>query len=93
MLIRLVFILTLIFLSTSCGKKKEEIYFPTKLTNPYEVYNEGLEAFKRNDFFLANKKFSEAELNFSEPSFAAKSAIMASYALYGINFIQKLKKV
>ena len=45
MLIRLVFILTLIFLSTSCGKKKEEIYFPTKLTNPYEVYNEGLEAF------------------------------------------------
>ena len=92
MLIRLVFILTLIFLSTSCGKKKEEIYFPTKLTNPYEVYNEGLEAFKRNDFFLANKKFSEAELNFSEPSFAAKSAIMASYALYGINFYSEAEE-
>ena len=92
MLIRLVFILTLIFLSSSCGKNKEEIYSPTKLSNPYELYNEGLEAFKKNDFFLANKKFSEAELNFSEPLFAAKSAIMASYALYGINFYSEAEE-
>ena len=32
------------------------------------------------------KKFSEAELNFDIVEFAAKSAIMSSYALYGINF-------
>ena len=37
-------------------------------------------------FFLANKKFSEAELNFENPDVAAKSAIMSSFALYGINF-------
>ena len=32
------------------------------------------------------KKFSEAELNFKVVELAAKSAIMSSYSLYGINF-------
>ena len=36
--------------------------------------------------FFANKKFSEAELNFEKPELAAKSAIMSSFSLYGINF-------
>ena len=40
----------------------------------------------RKNYFFANKKFSEAELNFDEPKLAAKSAIMSSYSLYGINF-------
>ena len=42
--------------------------------------------FEKNDFFFANKKFTEAELNFTDVNLAAKSAIMASYSLYGINF-------
>ena len=45
--------------------------------------------FKKNDYFFSNKKFSEAELNFEEPTAAAKAAIMASYSLYGINFYQE----
>jgi len=50
------------------------------------MYKKGLEAFEKNDYFYANKNFSEAELNFKNTDLAAKSAIMASYALYGINF-------
>ena len=36
--------------------------------------------------FFASKKFAEAELNFEEIDLAAKSAIMSSFSLYGINF-------
>ncbi len=86
MIIRLIIILILTGLFVSCSKNKEEIYNPSKPTDPYKLYNEGLEAFKINNFFFANKKFSEAELNFTKPELAAKSSIMASYSLYGINF-------
>ncbi len=73
-----------IFLST-CSKDQIQ-YKPTEKVNPYNVYKEGLEAFEKNDFFFANKKFSEAELNFLDVELAAKSAIMSSFSLYGINF-------
>ena len=43
-------------------------------------------AFEKGDYFYAEKKFSEAELNFEIVEYAAKSAIMASYCLYGISF-------
>ena len=36
--------------------------------------------------FFAEKKFSEAELNFETVEYAAKAAIMASFSYYGINF-------
>ena len=84
MLLRLVAILV-IFLSLSCSKKDEIIYNPTSNKNPYELYKEGLVAFENNDYFYANKKFSEAELNFKIVDLAAKSAIMSSFSLYGIN--------
>ena len=45
-----------------------------------------MQAFNKNDYFFANKKFSEAELNFQNIDYAAKAALMSSYALYGINF-------
>ena len=71
----------------SCSKNnKEIIYQPLEKTNPYELYKEGLTAFERNDFFFAEKKFTEAELNFEETDFAAKSAIMSIFSLYGLNF-------
>ena len=85
MFFRLVFIISLIITLNSCAKNKEEIYSPTKAADPFQLYSEGMASFKKNDFF-AHKKFSEAELNFVNPEFAAKSAVMASYALYGINF-------
>jgi outer membrane protein assembly factor BamD len=80
---------SLVIFLNSCIKKNEAIYLPTEKTNPYEIYEEGLKAFKENDFLYASKKFTEAELNFDIPKFAAKAAIMSSYSLYGINFYEE----
>ena len=73
----------------SCIKKEKVIYETQKQKDPYALYKEGLEAFKKNDFFFASKKFSEAELNFQKVEFAAKSSIMSAYSLYGINFYEE----
>ena len=82
---RIILILSLTVFTYSCSKDKLSYEASSKI-NPYEVYKEALEAFDNNDFFYANKKFSEAELNFKDIDLAAKSAIMASFSLYGINF-------
>ncbi len=75
---------------SACSKNdKEIIYQPLEKNNPYELYKEGLAAFEINDFFFANKKFSEAELNFEQVEFAAKSAIMSIFSLYGLNFYEE----
>ena len=92
MLIRFIIIIFLISSLNSCSKDKDSVYEPSKLLDPYNLYKEGLDAFKRNDYFYANKKFSEAELNFTKPELAAKSAIMASYSLYGINFYSEAEE-
>ena len=70
----------------SCSKNNDKLYETSKQVNAYDLYKEGMEAFEKNDFFFANKKFSEAELNFQNVEFAAKAAIMSAYSLYGINF-------
>ncbi len=82
---RIIFILFLIFNLQACSKNKAE-YDQKTINDPYKLYQEGFEAFEGGDYFFANKKFSEAELNFEKVEFAAKSAIMSSYSLYGINF-------
>ena len=80
-------IVSLIFILSSCsGPKEEFIYKPTQKQDPYLLYNEGLDAFKKSDFFYASKKFEESELNFENIELAAKSAIMSAYSLYSINF-------
>ena len=84
-MIRIFIFVCLISLLLSCTKK-DTAYVPSIKIDPYEVYKEGLDAFEKNDFFFASKKFSEAELNFELTDLAAKSAIMSSFALYGINF-------
>ena len=84
MSIRIIIILiSLIFFSCS---KKDPTYQPTEKIDPYTVYEEGYKAFTEGDYFYASKKFFEAELNFTILELAAKSAIMGSYSLYGINF-------
>ncbi len=85
MYLRFISILVMTLLLISCSKDKV-IYEPTKRSDPYKIYMEAYEAFEKNDFFFASKKFSEAELNFKDPSLAAKSSIMSSFALYSINF-------
>ena len=73
-------------LIASCSKDKDIAYKENTQINPFTLYEEAYRAFEKADFFFAEKKFSEAELNFENPEFAAKSAIMSSYSLYGINF-------
>ena len=86
MLQRIVLIFLLIFSLLSCSKNKKLEYEALNEIDPYQTYQEGYIAFEKGDYFYANKKFSEAELAFEIVEFAAKSAIMSSYALYGINF-------
>ena len=86
MLQRIVLIFLLIFSLLSCSKNKKLEYEALNEIDPYQIYQEGYIAFEKGDYFYANKKFSEAELAFETVEFAAKSAIMSSYALYGINF-------
>ena len=74
---------------SSCSKKEQIVYEPAQNSDPFILYKQGLEAFERFDYFFANKKFSEAELNFKQVEYAAKSAIMSSYSLYGINFYEE----
>ena len=85
MLQKIFLILILILSLNSCSKKDVEYEIKDKV-NPYKLYQEGFEAFEKGDYFYAEKKFTEAELNFEIVDFAAKSAIMSSYSFYGINF-------
>ena len=82
---KLIFIILILFTTTNCAKK-ESAYETKDKVDPYKLYEEGLNAFSKGDYFFAEKKFSEAELNFKIVEFAAKSAIMSSYSFYGINF-------
>ena len=92
MVFRIIIICLLSISLYSCQKKKEIIYEPQKKISAFKLYEEGLNAFEKNDFFYASKKFSEAELSFETPRLAAKSAIMASYSLYGINFYEEAEE-
>ncbi len=86
MIIRLTLVIIISFLVLSCSKDEKIVYEPSLKVDAFAIYEEGLKAFELNDFFYASKKFSEAELNFENIDLAAKSAIMSSFSLYGINF-------
>ena len=85
MFLRIILLIGIVFFIYSCSSKDDAYKTAIKI-NPYTSYKEGLDAFERNDFFYASKKFSEAELNFEDIELSAKSAIMSSFSLYGINF-------
>ena len=86
MLFRRLTLLIIILLIFSCSKKDEINYKKDERVSPFVLYEEGIKSFERRDFFFASKKFSEAELNFEQVDLAAKSSLMASFCLYGINF-------
>ncbi len=91
MLVRIIISIFFILFTFSCSKE-EPIYKPTEKKNPYNLYTEALDEFNKNNFFFASKKFSEAELNFKNTDMAAKSAIMSSFSLYGINFYDQAEE-
>ena len=86
MFFRVALLIIIVFTLLSCSKNKEVLYEPTSKVNPYTIYNEAMESFNKNDFYFANKKFTQAELNFKNVNLAAKAAIMSSFCLYSINF-------
>ena len=86
MFFRVPLLIIIVFTLLSCSKNKEVLYEPTSKVDPYTIYNEAMESFNKNDFYFANKKFTQAELNFKNVNSAAKAAIMSSFCLYSINF-------
>ena len=53
MLFRFLVALIVIIILNSCAKKNNELeYENSKQKDPYEIYEEGLEAFNTNDFFF-----------------------------------------
>ena len=86
MSLRILISFCLVLFLYSCSKNEEIIYAPQDNIDPYASYKEGFEAFEINDFVYADTKFSEVEVNFTDPRLAAKSAIMSSFCLYSLNF-------
>ena len=90
----LILIFSFLLLASCLGrdaiKKKEETKLPP-LSNEVaiKVYKEGLENLKAGDYFFASKKFIEAETLLPQTVWAEKSALMASYCLYAINFYEE----
>ena len=80
------FLIILFFILFISCSKKEKVYEIKPKIDPYLIYEEGYKAFENGDYFFAQKKFSEAELNLEKVEHAAKAAIMACYSLYSINF-------
>ena len=64
MKLRLIIFTSLALFLFSCSKDKA-VYKPTIKIDPYVIYQEGLDSFKKNQFFFASKKFAEAEINFT----------------------------
>ena len=86
MFFRVALLIIIVFTLLSCSKNKKVLYEPTSKVDPYIIYNEAMESLNKNDFYFANKKFTQAELNFKNVNSAAKAAIMSSFCLYSINF-------
>ena len=86
MFFRVALLIIIVFTLLSCSKNKKVLYEPTSKVDPYIIYNEAMESLNKNDFYFANKKFTQAELNFKNVNLAAKAAIMSSFCLYNINF-------
>lgn len=90
----MIFRITLIILfaiTIACSKEDPEYKLNPKV-NAYEVYKEAYEAFEKQDYFFAQKKFFEAERNLKEIKYAAKASIMGSFSLYNINFYEEAEE-
>jgi len=81
-------IIVSIILITSCSKEEPDYQLKPKIDS-YKIYKEAYEAFEKGDYFYAQKKFLEVETSTETVEVAAKASIMASYALYSINFYEE----
>ena len=84
-----IFLVFCLFLILSCSgigdnKKIESIIPPDE--KMAKIYKEAVEELNEGQAYLAAKKFLEAERAYPQSDWAAKSAVMASYSYYLINF-------
>jgi outer membrane protein assembly factor BamD len=83
---KITYIILLIFLISSCGKKEVELNIPPDKGESFTIYKTAVDAMYRGEYFYASKKFSEAESIMPQIEFSAKASLMSSYCLYLINF-------
>ena len=84
-----IFLVFCIFLIFSCSgtedNKKIETVVPSD-ERMAKIYKEAIEEFNDSQLYVAAQKFLEAERAYPQSEWAGKSAIMASYSYYLINF-------
>ena len=87
----LVYIISILILTSSCikPKKKNEVEIPSGKERAFEIYREAVDLMNTNQLFLASKKFSEAEMIMPQIELSAKASLMSSYCLYSINFYEE----
>ncbi len=79
----------LILFLTDCSKKKEISTKPPDEEQSYKIYEEGLDAMNKGEYFFAAQKFSEAEKILPVIEHSAKALLMQSYCFYTINFFDE----
>ena len=80
-------IVALFYLLILSGCSKEEVSVkPPDINESYKIYEEGLNAMQRNEFFFAAQKFSEAEKILPRIEDAGKALLMSGFCYYSINF-------
>ena len=82
---KLFFLLLFCITVLSCSKKEPQvdIIIETKLDEQMvKAYTEGMEAIDKQDYVIAAKKFSEAEILYPQSLWAPRSALMSAYSYY-----------
>ena len=86
---RIIFSIFALLFLISCSKEKLEntsIKEKSLDLQVVEAYTEGKEALERGDVLFAAKKFNEAETLFPQSEWAPKSALMAAYSYYTLDY-------
>ncbi len=83
---KIIFIFLIIFLSFSCSKKENISNIPSDESKAVEIYKEAVKEMEDYQFYLASKKFAEAEAILPNVEWSAKAAIMSSYCMYQTGF-------
>ena len=81
-------LLFVFLIALSCAKKEVE-YEPVKKVDAFALYQEAFQAFEKGDYYYAEKKFSEAELNFNVIEYSAKAYLWRAILFMALTFIQK----
>ena len=85
---KLIHLLLIFFLITSCSKEEPKLNIPASTDQSFVIYKEAVEAMKKGNYLRASEKFSEAELILPKIEFSSKALLMSSYCLYLINFYE-----